>query len=185
MTDPEVASKCLIATIPVWLIRDEAAIQKGIKIKRIAESLVPPSKDIVVDEWCDEGTGLIRPYPTLHEGVSGVARHLAARRMGCAYSDLVLLDQPQITPSSGKIASGSKASPMASNMPCTFCCNKLVCLTKLFIFKICIPHVMLPATSLNEPRDLKIEALYQLSRHQTKVLQQLRIIINGLMLILL
>jgi hypothetical protein len=115
--DPEVASKCLISMIPVWLIRKEASIQKGIKIKRV-DCFRMPSESIVVDEWHDEVTGLIRPFPTLHEGVSGFARHLAARRGGSAYADLPDLEQPQTLPSTGKAPSHSKVSSMARTAPC-------------------------------------------------------------------
>jgi hypothetical protein len=123
--DPEVASKCLISMIPVWLIREEAAIQRGIRIKRV-DCYGVPSESIVVDEWCDEVTGLIRPFPTLHEGVSGVARHLAARRMGSAYADLPDLEQPQTLPSTGKTPSHSKVSPMARTTPCMFLLSSYV-----------------------------------------------------------
>jgi hypothetical protein len=127
--DPEVASKCLLALIPVWLVRDESAIQKGIKIKRV-DCYRVPSKDIVVDEWQDEVTGLIQPFPTLHEGVSSVARHLAARRMGSAYTDLPDLEQAQILPLIGRTPPSPKVARVS---PCMFSYNILYVLLMYFL----------------------------------------------------
>jgi hypothetical protein len=127
--DPEVASKCLLALIPVWLVRDENAIQKGIKIKRV-DCYRVPSKDIVVDEWQDEVTGVIQPFPTLHEGVSSVARHLAARRMGSAYTDLPDLEQAQILPLIGRTPPSPKVARVS---PCMFSYNILYVLLMYFL----------------------------------------------------
>lgn len=95
--DPEAANKCLLALIPVWLIRDEAAVPNTTKIKQV-DCYRVPSERIVVEDWKDEVSGVLQPFPTLHEGCSGVARHLAVRRMGSAFADLPVIEKPQVVP---------------------------------------------------------------------------------------
>jgi hypothetical protein len=131
--DPELASKCLLTMIPVWLIREGASIQKGIKVKRV-DCYTVPSKEIVVDEWQDEATGLIRPFPTLHEGISGVDRHLAARRMGSAYADLANLEQSQILPSTGRTPPSPKVASIARTSPCMLSYHHILFMLLIYCF---------------------------------------------------
>jgi hypothetical protein len=102
-SDLEVAQKFLLMMIPVWLVRDEAAIPTTIKIKAI-NSYTPQSSGIIVDDWVDEVTGLVRPFPILHEGCSGPAQHSAACRMGSAFADLINLENPLFVRTTGNIA---------------------------------------------------------------------------------
>lgn len=124
-SDLEVASKLYTMGLPFWLIRSEGSVDPlKVRIKRVV-SLLPPSRDTITSEWEDAWTGMCAVFPTIHHGYSGRDRHLASRRMGRTFVDVIDFENRQIKSSTGKASPSIVASSTARHTPCTLTANYL------------------------------------------------------------